>query len=269
LEARHDLIPLKPLSEEPLHFDWPITPSLTLKEAQAHMDSGGNIGVRLRPDMLIMTVNRVPAQGGEASLRRLERDLEMSLSRGPLVLAGDYVRHFYFRKPATSKIRAVLFGISGLRFETAIGMTLASGSVNPSRREHCRCEILQDVFTDPPQFPTALLHRMERQGYSYRSRKPTKTHGELAADLKRESMFHNDADWFLTMKIYHASSDGAVRDAFVEWSMSDPRYAGQGERIEALWECLNDDLNDTSTGGARFGGGVRRGRRATFQGRNH
>src|SRR5437868_6941261 len=26
LEAGHDLIPIKPLSKEPTHFDWPITP---------------------------------------------------------------------------------------------------------------------------------------------------------------------------------------------------------------------------------------------------
>src|SRR4051812_22387418 len=83
LEAGHDLIALKPLSEEPIHFDWPSTPPLTVAEARAHMASGGNIGVRLRPDMMVIDLNLRDTYEGQSPIQRFEKDLGISLSRGP------------------------------------------------------------------------------------------------------------------------------------------------------------------------------------------
>src|SRR5262245_47590830 len=75
LEARHDLIPLKPVSEEPTHFDWPSMPRLNTDEARAHMVAGGNIGVRLRPDMVVIEVNLREANEGKTPIQQLENSL--------------------------------------------------------------------------------------------------------------------------------------------------------------------------------------------------
>jgi hypothetical protein len=103
LEGGHDLIPLKPLSEDPTNFDWPSMAPLSADEARAHMATGGNIGVRLRPNMLV--IKSYFTDEGKSPIKHLETRLRVSLTRGPLVL-GAHHQQFYFRKPANCKIRS-------------------------------------------------------------------------------------------------------------------------------------------------------------------
>jgi hypothetical protein len=85
LIAGHDLIPLKPLSKMPLHAGWPSEIPLTEDQASAHMAKGGNIGVRLRPDMLVIDVDPRRAPEGSRPIEELESRLGLHLSSGPLV----------------------------------------------------------------------------------------------------------------------------------------------------------------------------------------
>src|SRR6516165_9523538 len=239
LEAGHDLIPLKPLSEDPTHFDWPSMAPLSADEARAHMATGGNIGVRLRPEMLVIDVNLHHMWEGKSPIQWLEIDLRVSLTRGPLVLTGSRHQHFYFRKPASAKIRSGLSGgHSGLKFRSSIGYELASGSVDPRTHEHYRCEILQDVFADAPRIPVALLNRMARQEGGYVPTTARRLSSVSAALKGLGPMSSDEADLFGRMLWFHFDTGGAGREAFVEWAISHANYAGNRERVEALWSSL-------------------------------
>ena len=245
LEGGHDLIPLKPLSEDPTHFDWPSMAPLSADEARAHMAAGGNIGVRLRPDMLVIDVNLRDMWEGKSPIQRLEIDLGVSLTRGPLVLTGSRHQQFYFRKPASAKIRYWLTGgYSHLSFRSSIGHVLASGSVDPRTHEHYRCEILQDVFADAPKIPIELLNRMARQKGGY---VPTTARRLLSvsAALKRlEQLSSDESDLLGRMIWFHFDTGGAGREAFVEWAISRATYSEHRGRIEALWDSLKHDRED-------------------------
>jgi hypothetical protein len=199
LEAGHHLILLKPLSDEPLLpfcYDPPDDASpLAVEGIRAHMAKGGNVGVGIDDDMLVIDVDTRGAPEGVSPIRQLEDSVGVNLSRGPLVLNGGCGQHFYFKRPGFLRIEdsspefpgvkprrgyraqsySPFLGIQrslpefpALTFRTKINDTvLASGSVHPITQEHCFCEILQDNLADAPLVPRELLVRIvEKPRYS-------------------------------------------------------------------------------------------------------
>jgi hypothetical protein len=163
LVGRHELIPLKRLSKEPLHAGWTTETPLTCEQAHAHMANGRNIGVRLRPDMLVIDVDPRRSSAGSKPIEELQDKLGIGLTSGPLVLTGGGGQHFYFRKPSDLAIRTILAEFPALEFKSAGAQVLASGSVHPITREHYRCEILQDDFSVTPDAPAALIELIARR----------------------------------------------------------------------------------------------------------
>ena len=211
------------------------------------MAGGGNIGVRLRPDMLVIDVNLRETGSGKSPIQWLENSLGISLSRAPLVLTGGGGQHFYFSKPAKSKICSRLFGIPGLRFRSAIGQVLASGSIYPTTREYYRCEILQDVFAVAPEIPIEVLHRMAKQGGGFQVTCGPALHPSGAVDSDPSVLL-------MCIKEYHRTTGAAGRERFVEWAISHPDYADCRERIEALWNSFNTDTIDNYYRSSRTAG---------------
>jgi hypothetical protein len=109
LEAGHELILLKPLSDEPLKQKPLCDPfelcscccysPLTVEQVRAHMAKGGNVGVSIVGGMLVIDVDTRGAPEGVSPIRQLEDSLGVNLSRGPLVLNGGCGQHFYFKYP--------------------------------------------------------------------------------------------------------------------------------------------------------------------------
>jgi hypothetical protein len=195
LEAGHELILLKPLSDKQflrLGEPDPLDIGLTWEEQiRAHMASGGNVGVRINRGMLVIDVDTRGAPEGVSPIRQLENSLGVNLSRGPLVLNGGCGQHFYFKHPddlyvedsspefpgvkprmgarAAAKgspdgylpFKRSLREFPALTFRTEwFDIVLASGSVHPLTHQHCFCEILQDELVDAPLVPRELLLRI-------------------------------------------------------------------------------------------------------------
>jgi len=191
LEARHHLVLLKPLSDEPLEraVVGSYSPPLTVQGVRAHMAKGGNVGVSISDRMLVIDVDTRGAPEGVSPIRQLEDRLGVNLSRGPLVLNGGCGQHFYFWYPDYLEIEASSPEFPGVKprtrwayparmsshgslwlqhslpefpaltFRTG-NIVLASGSVHPITQEHCFCEILQDNLADAPLVPRELLARI-------------------------------------------------------------------------------------------------------------
>jgi hypothetical protein len=236
LKAGHDLIALRSRSEEPIHYDWPSRPPLSARKARAHMMAGGNIGVRLRPDMLVAEVE--PYWGVTNAIQWFENTLGVSLPRGPLVDCGS-TQHLYFKKPAHLRIRRNSAQFPGVRFTSSIGLVMAGGSVHP-KHHYGRCEILQNIFANAPLAPSAILDRIAlgSGGNQIASLTPK----ALAAFLRNQNAIDDDVFWLMFMRaVYHATR-GAAREQFMAWAISDPSRSR--ERIEAVWNSLDADRHE-------------------------
>jgi Primase C terminal 2 (PriCT-2)/Bifunctional DNA primase/polymerase, N-terminal len=217
------------------------------------MASGGNIGVRLRPDMLVIDVDPRRAAAGSKPIEELQNKLGISLTSGPLVRTGGGGQHFYFRKPIDLAIRTTLPEFPAIDFKSMGAYVVASGSVHPNR-EHYQCEILQDDFGVAPDVPAALIELIaRRRGENHVASGQFKPE-VLAACLKGldAKRFREHDSWLRLMMSCHHATGGSGREEFVEWSVSDPEYAGHEEKIEARWDSLRVDGNDLVTCGTLF-----------------
>ena len=253
LVAGHDLIPLKRLDKVPLHAGWPIETPLTYDEAHAHMANGGNIGVRLRPDMLVIDVDPRHAPPGSKPIEELQNKLGISLTSGPLVLTGGGGQHFYFKKPVDRAIRTKLSDFPAIEFKSAGAQVVASGSVHPTG-VHYRCEILQDDFASTPDAPDALLDLIAR---------PSGGNNPASGQLSPEALeaclagldvrqYRDQDRWQSLMMSCHYATAGAGREEFVGWSISDPEFSDDEEIIKLRWDSLGFSKEKPITTGTLF-----------------
>ena len=250
LIAGHELIPLKRLTKEPLRVGWRNETPLTHDEAHAHMANGGNVGVRLRRDMLVFDVDPRRAAPGSKPIEELQNKLGISLTSGPLVLTGGGGQHFYFKKPVDLAIRTKLSDFPAIEFKSAGAQVVASGSVHPETGVHYRCEILQDDFASTPDAPGALLDLIAR-----RSGGNSLASGQLSPEALTACLggldvrqFRDDQDrWQNLMMSCHHATGGAGREEFVAWSISDPCYSDDEEIIKRRWDSLGLDKENPIT----------------------
>src|ERR1035437_6186923 len=94
--AGHDLIPLKPRSKEPARKGWPSMAPMTADEAEVHMKAGGNVGIRLRDDQLVIDVDpRRAASDTDYPMSAFLERLGLSDADWPVVSTGGGGRHYY------------------------------------------------------------------------------------------------------------------------------------------------------------------------------
>jgi len=160
LIAKNDLIPLKRRDKVPLHAGWPTETPLTYDEAHAHMANGGNIGVRLRPDMLVIDVDPRNFRDGVDSFEALMRRANISgaSSNWPVVKTGGGGWHYYLKKPAELTVVHSLQDFPGVEFKSTGRQVVAAGSVHPEGpRYSLEPHPLFDGFQGTMPVPQALL----------------------------------------------------------------------------------------------------------------
>lgn len=247
--AGHALIPLhhpntlgakgQPLGKSPINRGWPKMRAMSPAEAIAHMASGCNVGVRLRPTDLVIDAD--PRNYTENDpLTRLCR--EFVLPDCPTVETGSGGRHLYLRKPAGVRILTRMPGYDGLEFKTVGTQVVAPGSVHP---ETGRLYLFDPLFDDPalaPDVPAALLNALTRPERNSASVDPGETSPELLArmlELLRPEKFKDYEGWLrLAMSCHHATG-GCGEDEFVAWSVRDPDYSDHEESIRHHWASFN------------------------------
>lgn len=246
VRAGYELIPLRDGSKAPRDKDWPnrrYDPAAVVAGARAR---GGNLGVRLRTDDLVVDVD--PRNGGDASLRALVADCGLDLDLCPHVATGGGGHHYYLRKPARLATVGRLPQYPGIDFKKHGGQVVAPGSVHPDTGRRYESEFWMLGPDETPEAPPPLLEllRVRRvempEGTGDADRWGEITPEQLAAalaDLPAADYGQGTHDeWFQLMCACHHATAGAGREEFIAWSTQAAGYGDHAESIGYRWDSL-------------------------------
>jgi putative DNA primase/helicase len=244
LGSPFDLIPLKAGSKQPLHANWTTRRYGQRKVVSYCIKHNANMGIRLRPDQLAVDVD--VRHGGEEGLANLAKEFGFDPIDFPRQITGADGSHLIMTKPADLVVRDTLKDerFRGCEFKGAGRQIVCAGSVHPETGRHYRW----DAFPHPtyseglPPAPKTLLTAIERP-------KHTVTEGNgrdySAEQIERmlNSMpvenFREHDKWLTLAMSVHAASGGTAVEEFVAWSVGDPAYADDGEKIRERWESFD------------------------------
>lgn len=261
--AGYELIPLhsfdsfqgdRPLGKTPTSRGWRTAAAMTLSELREHMAAGGNVGVRLQAEDLIIDVD--PRNGGNESYTKLIA--HFPLSDAPMVVTGTYGSHIYLRKPAELDIVGSLADYPGIDFKKLGGYVVAAGSVHPGTRQTYHWDQLaaSNDLSRSPMAPEALLLALTKR---------PKASSHDAVDCKPEQLgrlldgldpsdFSDYSEWLKIGMAAHQATGGSDEgmEVFVDWSERDPVYAGRGDETRAKWDTFSVREGDQVTLGTIF-----------------
>src|SRR4051812_40272655 len=105
------------IGKAPMGSKWRLLPPPSLEEAAAHMATGCNVGVRLRPEDLVIDADPRNYAPGDDPLARMEQDLGIDLEGYPTVTTGSGGKHIYMLKPPHELMRDTLDAYQGVEFK--------------------------------------------------------------------------------------------------------------------------------------------------------
>jgi hypothetical protein len=208
--------------------------------------TGANVGVRLTPDLIVLDWDprNDNADYGDP---HVDSFVEFVLTHGldpdayPTVKTGSGGLHLYMAKPAGLAISGSLDGFPGVEFKTVGQQVVAPGSVHPNQRLY----VLDDPFDEigsPPAAPQAMLDAIAKPVRSAQVVEGGDHEPDAVAAMLEgldPENFRDHRAWLEIMQACHHASAGAARAEFIEWSTSDPMYAGHEWIIGSRWDSLH------------------------------
>ncbi len=234
--------------KRPIHFNWTTRAYVSRKVLAACVKDNRNVGVRLKPDQLVIDVD--PRNGGDEGFDRLCLELGIDPDAFPCVITGSGGFHFYMSKPADLVILDTLEAFPGVEFKSRGRQVVAAGSIHPETKKHYRWSDTGPSLADGfPPAPEALLEGIRRPevaavqgGGQYSQEQIAKALAELDP-----TDFSDHDKWLRLMMACHHASNGDARSEFIEWSTQDPEYAEDAELIGKRWDSLHTERNDGVT----------------------
>lgn len=250
----HELIPLhapddldakgRAIGKAP-YKGWRTEPHLTVEEARAHMADGKNVGVRLRPQDLVIDVDPRNFVEGDDPLARLAADLSIDFSAYPTVITGSGGRHIYMSKPDHELLRDTLQAYQGIEFKTLGRQVVAAGSCHPDTRRAYTWDDdpLAVPLADVRLAPEALIEVARRSVRNPSVEAGTYTPEQLGEMLEGldPTQYRDQQKWLELMMACHHATAGQARDEWIEWSTSDPVYSKDAWIIGCRWDSLHAD----------------------------
>lgn len=234
----------------PIHSEW--TAKVYAQDETAYLkwiDSGYNIGYRISENELIVDLdprNYVEGIDSEELIADLFGffDFEELLTELPVVKTGGGGYHIYCLLPYDVDYRCIrkcVSNIPGVDFKKKGGYVVAAGSKHPSGEYYIWMN-----QADRPLVPEALLNlikrdKFENKDYSSGYGAFTGTQlQELILDKLDVNDFNSNDTWEpLMMECHHATAGDGIEE-FLSWSLSDPTYSGDENKIRNRWESLDD-----------------------------
>ena len=243
LDAHLTLIPLD--GKKPRGDGWQKRSYDVAAVVAAAVKSGGNLGVRLPSDLLVVDVDPRNFGDDPHSFDRLKADFGFDEDDFPHVRTGGGGLHVYMRKPAELLTLESLEGYPGVEFKSVGRQVVAAGSIHPDTGKPYVAVNLELLALEQPA-PPKLLQALERIA---RSRGNTEA-GELTAEQVAEALenvdptdFKDHDKWLELMMSAHHATAGEARQEFIDWSTSDPDYFGHAWIIGRRWDSLHDTPN--------------------------
>jgi len=255
----YELIPLHPWDtwidgrergKSPRDGEWQRV-VYTYEDVLAWRAAGGNVGVRLREQDLVIDWdprNAVPADGDV--LARFQADTGIDFRDYPCVVTGSGGFHFYTLRdgdwfPTRADLKAT-YG-KGLEFKAAPGrQVVAPGSRHPSGTHYGWADWSTPLALAPTLPPTIadLIRKPVREKRTGEAARLPKQQVLMILDQLSPLDYQDQGDWFELMQAIHYASGGddEVKDDWVKWSTSDPNYAGDAEVISQRWDSLDENV---------------------------
>lgn len=232
----------------PFDFNWTAKAYNTAKVVARCVEENRNVGVRLKPDQLVIDVD--PRNGGTVGFTDLCLDFGLDDTQWPHVITGSGGSHFYMRKPAGVPVLDTLKDYPGVEFKSKGRQVVAAGSIHPDTKIHYKWDTDAPSITDDlPMVPTKLLRIITRPqratvegGGQYDQAQVAKMLDELDP-----TEFRDQSAWLKLMMACHHASDGDARSEFIEWSCGDPQYSEDAEIVGRRWDSLHRERSDGVT----------------------
>lgn len=223
---------------------WRTAEALDVDAAVQVMNEGHNVGVRLRPQDLVIDVD--PRNGGDASFKKLQEYLGVKFSDYPTVVTGSGGLHVYMLlKPEGLKVVGELPKVyPGVEFKTFGRQLVSPGSIHPDTGQAYVWDdfspALADGLREAPQVLIDLIQKAENTSVVEAGEIDAEQLEEMLKGLNPEN-FRNHEAWLELMMACHQGTNGAGLEEFVTWSTSDPTYSNADEQIRTRWNSLQAD----------------------------
>lgn len=267
LDCGYSLIPLE--GKKPIMKNW-IKIVLTREVLDSYVAKGFNVGCRLSRQDLVIDVDThgKGADGvGLNSLTKLESLIGFKLAEHcPTVVTGSGGYHFYMKLPPDVRVNENLDEFPGIEFKSYGRQVVIPDSIHPDT-------LIPYTWLDGSlplvQVPTAnealikLIRRDELASNNNNADKITNVQlKDLLSQLPVTDFGSHDA-WFPILASSHHATDGQGIEEFIQWSLSDPKYAKDEHIIRARWNSLggktiNYTVNTLYKTVLQYGGNINR-----------
>jgi len=235
--AGHDLIPLK--GKAPIHKGW-RTRSYSRDELNHHVKRGGNLGVRLGENDLVLDIDPRNFPEGCDPVAELQEKIGIKLGDWPYTVTGSGGLHVYMRLPTGGKVQNGIEGFEGIEFKAAGRQVVAPGSTHPDTGEIYALYDPFDLLSEPDPAPDALLNLVVRRPAPPRDTEEGLLDSEQVRhilDAADPILFREyEREWLPMIMCIHGLSGGDAIEEAIEWSERDPEHVGDARAaIEARW----------------------------------
>ena len=263
LEMGFDLIPIrkwdsvrkgKPSGKMPRDNEW-VVARYTKPAIIEWIKQGGNLGVRLSAEQLVIDVDpkHEDARGRSASdiLDDLELELGIDVSDAPTVETGSGGLHVYLSKPVDQRVKNTieLFG-GAIEFKSSGRQVLAPGCKHPNGNFYRWVRNAGGPLNPCPVELWDLIAKPVAESKP-RGEGDVLTIKQIKRCLEQldPANFRDYDTWRNILFSVHYASAGDLdaRDLFVRWSTSDPEYREAGEAIEDFWDHADEARGDART----------------------
>jgi hypothetical protein len=225
------------LGKAPINARWSTMPINSRKTIELCLEHGRNVGVRLRADQLVIDVD--PRNGGAESVLCLAADLGLDLDEWPRVKTGSGGFHCYMRLPKDFAVQEMVEGYPGIEMKSVGRQVVAAGSRHPNGKHYRWSKLHPRIEDGLPMAPTPLLNAIRRaeRSNSFDINGGEYSVEQFACALSRLNpcAFRDEHDWRVLMFAGHHATAGEGEEVFVDWSASDPQFAGYSSEVIKRW----------------------------------
>jgi hypothetical protein len=228
--------------KRPVHNDWTNREYPPADVVIAHcVKKNLNVGVRLPADVVVIDID--PRNGGNEGWDNFCMELGLDPSTYVGVLTGGGGIHYYFDKPADVAVVDTVKGFAGVEFKSKGRQVVAAGSIHPETGNLYTFIGEDPLPAKPPTIPDNLLRMITRPQRSAITSGGQLDQAQVEAVLARLDPcdFPNNDTWEKLMMAIHHASHGEARQEWIDWSISNPKYAHHAELIGRRWDSLHTD----------------------------
>lgn len=224
---------------------WTTVPSLPRQQVHAILQDGGNYGVRMQRNEVVLDFDPRNYAIGVNEEQLFQQHFAFDLSSVPCVITPGGGKHYYFRTPEGfgGKVHGKIPGFSGIDVKACPTQVVGPGSIHPSGGVY-EVDFFVPMPTAVDGLPvlpdTVLVQITNTEAHpSFTSvglLEPE--HAYLLLQKLNVFEFASNDSWFELMTAYSEVRGLDGEDEFVDWSIGDPLYAGDQHSIRTRWRSL-------------------------------